>query len=88
MGRTVGESLGDGPMSACKECKALEALKGTTSDESLKTDCAVLLRRHPDHVAYPESVAAALRTLEGGAQGRAPLSGRVAEVNRRSRGAL
>jgi hypothetical protein len=53
-------------MSACKQCTALETLKASTSDASLKTDCTVLLRRHPDHGAYPESVAQALRTLQGG----------------------
>jgi hypothetical protein len=88
LGGALGEPLGDGPVSACKECRALEALKSSTSDESLKTDCAVLLRRHPEHGAYPHSVTEALRTLQGGAQERAPLSVRVAEANRRSRGAL
>lgn len=88
MGRALGEFLGDGPMSACKECRALEALKSSTSDESLKTDCAVLLRRHPEHGAYPHSVTDALRTLQGGTQGRDALGLRVAQVNRRSRRAL
>ena len=53
-------------MSTCKQCTALERLKASTNDESLKTDCAVLLRRHPDHVAYPEAVTQALRDLQRG----------------------
>lgn len=72
-------------MSACEKCRALETLKSQTSDASLKTDCAVLLARHPQHGVYPESVTAALRTLEESAQERASLSARVAEVNLRSR---
>ncbi|WP_181387271.1 hypothetical protein [Streptomyces sp. Act143] len=53
-------------MSACTQCASLETLKASTSDESLKTDCAVLLRRHPEHGTYPESVVQALETLQGG----------------------
>ncbi|MEU9730693.1 hypothetical protein [Streptomyces sp. NPDC048002] len=53
-------------MSTCKQCTALGALKASTSDESLKTDCAVMLRRHPAHEDYPESVTKALRALQGG----------------------
>jgi hypothetical protein len=53
-------------MSARKDCRALEALKSSTSDKSLKSDCVVMLRRHPDHVDYPASIVQALRTLQGG----------------------
>lgn len=53
-------------MSDCKQCQELKALKASTPDLSLKSDCVVLLRRHPDHGAYPASVAQALRTPQGG----------------------
>jgi hypothetical protein len=53
-------------MSTCQQCTALEALKSSTSDKSLKSDCVVMLRRHPDHADYPESITQALRTLQGG----------------------
>ncbi|MEU5362941.1 hypothetical protein ABZ354_05450 [Streptomyces sp. NPDC005925] len=53
-------------MHDCAQCRELEALKASTRDRSLQVDCAVLLRRHPDHTPYPASVVRALRTARGG----------------------
>lgn len=75
------------PVSDCEKCRTLTEVMAATSDKSLIIDCAVLIRRHPNHTPYPESVVSVLRAPESaGADER--LRSKVADVNRRSREGL